>query len=116
MTNSEILTNARKEAGIAEGVKIDTFIGWKTKGYSVKKGEKMAFSAKIWIPKHPEKKKEEMTLEDYLKPAPNCFLKNCVYFTEFQVQEITPATVFADDFEEGKSFKSLNKSMKKLTK
>ena len=47
MKNSQILEQARKQAGIADGVRVETFAAWKRAGMSVRKGEKAAFSAKI---------------------------------------------------------------------
>ena len=47
MKNCQILELARKQAGIADGVRVETFAAWKRAGMSVRKGEKAAFSAKI---------------------------------------------------------------------
>ena len=47
MKNCQILELARKQAGIADGVRYETFAAWKRAGLSVRKGEKAAFSAKI---------------------------------------------------------------------
>ena len=47
MKNSQILEQARKQAGIADGVRVETFAAWKRAGMSVRKGEKAAFTAKI---------------------------------------------------------------------
>ena len=50
MKNSQILELARKQAGIADGVRVESFAAWKNAGYSVRKGEKAVFTVKLSKP------------------------------------------------------------------
>ena len=67
---------------------IHTFNGWKSLGYSVKKGEKSTIKFPIWKYTEKAKKEEEKTgnpIED--APVTNMFLKMSAFFTFAQVEK-----------------------------
>ena len=79
MTNMEIILGECMLHNITEDV--DTFVGWKRKGYKVKKGEHSAFSTKIWKPKFGKKDDEETETMDHM------ILVNAHFFKKSQVEE-----------------------------
>ena len=78
MTNAEIITGNCILTGISEPV--DTYPGWKAKGYQVKKGSKAVFKTKIW---KPCKTKNEKTGEKEKR----LLLVNASFFTKSQVEK-----------------------------
>lgn len=63
MTNKEIIVGEMVLNGISE--EVDTFQGWKRKGYCVTKGSKNLFQTKIWKPckvKNPKDGEKEKQL------------------------------------------------------
>ena len=68
---------------------IHTFNGWKSLGYSVKKGEKSSIKFPIWKYTEKEKSEEEKTgnpLED--APVSNMFMKTAAFFRFDQVEKV----------------------------
>lgn len=68
---------------------IHTFNGWKSLGYSVKKGEKSTIKFPIWKYTEKTKAEEELTgnpIED--APVTNMFLKMSAFFRFDQVEKI----------------------------
>lgn len=73
MNNCQKIEQARKQAGIADDIRTESFVGWKRAGYSVRKGEKAVFSVKLSKPNPAGGFK---TVTDY-------------FFTEKQVEPLT---------------------------
>ncbi len=78
MTNVEIIAAAKMLNGITE--EAHTFAAWKARGFSVRKGERAAFSTKIW--KYKPANKEDKDTEGHM------FMKTAHFFTESQVDKI----------------------------
>lgn len=93
MTNLEIIEGERLLHNIDKEIELDTFQGWKRKGYSIIKGEKALFKTKIWKPRNKELKEIEekdvtnLTEEDKIKLR-KFMLVNSAFFSEKQVQKI----------------------------
>lgn len=102
MTNYEIIEGAKKLAGIAEDVEVDTFAGWKAKGYCVNKGEHASFKTKIW---KPCKIVEKLTEEEKQK----LYMVNAAFFT---INQVAKQKSLEDLIDGGYSFKEANKMMK----
>jgi len=82
MTNTEILNIEKALYGIEE--EVDTFQGWKAKGYSVKKGSKALFKTKIW---KPRKQREQEQTDEQIAEIPSKFIMvNAFYFGRSQVE------------------------------
>lgn len=93
MTNAEIIVGAMLMAELDPmEVTVDTFAGWKRKGYSVKKGEKAVFKTKIWKPSKYSKKEIEEAAEekDVVIPdtAKKLILVTASFFTDEQVEKL----------------------------
>lgn len=89
MTNAEIIAGEMIVAGLnpLEDV-VDTFAGWKRKGYTVKKGEKSVFTTSIW---KPSIKKAEVTEEETVEdntPHTYLHLVKASFFTDKQVEKL----------------------------
>lgn len=97
MTNAEIIGTAMAMHDIDIELEVDTFAGWKRRGYSVKKGEHAAFQTKLWKPskfKVDQNDDDEQTADntqtkDGKKKYTNkLILVNASFFTEEQVQRV----------------------------
>lgn len=93
MTNIEIIENERLLYNIDEDLEIDTYQGWKNKGYSINKGEKALFKTKIWKPRKEinrlEKDSEEnVDPEKKEKYNSKFILVNSAFFSERQVRKV----------------------------
>lgn len=93
MTNAEIIVSAMVLAELDPmEVEVDTFAGWKRKGYCVKKGQKAVFKTKIWKP--CKFKNEEIELPEEAKDMEPQFNKkklilvNASFFTDEQVERV----------------------------
>ena len=93
MTNAEIIVTAMVNANLnPEEVEVNTFVGWKRNGYSVKRGEKAVFSTKIWKPCKFKKVEEENSADvadDANKdetPKKRLMLVTAHFFTDEQVE------------------------------
>lgn len=93
MTNAQIICTEMLKHGLdIEKMRVDTYIGWRRKGYIIKRGEKAVFTTYIWKPchkKHAENTEESQALNensyDYM------MLVKAAFFTNEQVQkEIKP--------------------------
>lgn len=82
MTNAEIIANAKLANGITE--EAHTFAHWKKLGYFVRKGEKAAFSTRIW--KYAGKKVEGENGEEDEQNM-KMFMKKAHFFTRSQVEK-----------------------------
>lgn len=83
-TNLQIIMNEKFERGIDLELPCATFAEWRRCGYSVKKGEKAAFSTMLW--KVRPRKKDESD-EEY--NAKNRYIMVKAYiFTKDQVERI----------------------------
>jgi len=83
MTNTEIIQGEISTRKITE--EVDTYPGWKRKGFKVKKGSKATFKTKIWKPK-TKKVKDKETGEE--KKKSYFILVKAYYFTKSQVEKI----------------------------
>lgn len=85
MTNMEIITGACVLNKVTDPV--DTFAGWKRKGYKVKAGEKAVFKVPIW---KPSKKKtvENETEDEEKKQQSRMYLVTAAFFTDKQVEKV----------------------------
>lgn len=83
MTNAQIIITNMVNVGLdpMETV-VDTFAGWKRKGYVVNKGETAAFKTKIWKPCKNKKQEGEEEAQTNLR------LVNAAFFTAEQVKAI----------------------------
>ena len=98
MCNSEIIlmnTALLIENGtITEENEINTWIGWKKRGYRVKAGEKHIAEFSIWIKnkkKAEEEKEQEHTEEENEKPKKKrreFIMTKAFWFTDEQVEKI----------------------------
>lgn len=93
MTNAQIIVEAMLLAELdPEEVVVDTFAGWKRKGYTVKKGEKAVFQTSIWKPskknhvKESEVEENEVPTEDTEKHT-YLHLVKASFFTSDQVEK-----------------------------
>ncbi len=82
MSNIEIIANETDLRGITE--QVDTFAGWKRRGYVVSKGQKAVFKTKIWKP-CKVKEKDENGEE---RKEKKLILVNAAFFTLSQVEAI----------------------------
>lgn len=82
MTNLEIISAECVTNGIKASV--DTYAGWKRKGFQVRKGEKAVFKTKIWKP--CKAKKSENTDND--EKQSKMYLVKAAFFTDEQVDAI----------------------------
>lgn len=96
MTNAEIILGAMMLAELdPETVEVDTFAGWKRRGYTVKRGEKATFQTKIWKPSKYSKKELEdieeqkgIEVADKAKDQRKLVLVNAHFFTDTQVEKL----------------------------
>lgn len=98
MTNAELIMNAItseiENGNLDEEIlelEIDTFAGWKRKGFTVKKGEKASFTTSIWKPKKydvKDKNKDEIVVDENGKPiqTTRLIMVKASFFTENQVE------------------------------
>ena len=90
MTNVEIIASNMmmliENGTIKENNTINTYIGWKMRGYKIKKGEEHIAEFSIWIKN--KKKKEELDEEekDEKKKRPEFVLTKSYWFTDEQVE------------------------------
>ena len=77
MSNNEIIMTTCAMAGITE--EVHTFQVWKSKGYSVKKGEKAVIKIPIWKAVEKGEGEEKET---------KMFMKTSAFFKASQVQAI----------------------------
>ena len=92
MTNLEIIVGAMKLTGLDPRTDVvNTFAGWKRRGYSVKKGEKAVFKTKIWKPVKYTKKEQESEIDANLSAEESdnkhLVLVNAAFFTAEQVEK-----------------------------
>lgn len=78
---------------ITEDDTINTFIGWKMKGYSIKKGEKHIAEFPIWVKNKPKKKAEEDSEDNDEAAKPekkrrDFIFQTAYWFTDKQVEPI----------------------------
>jgi len=78
MTNLEILEMEKMLNKVDE--EVDTYAGWKRRGYQVKKGSKALFQTKIWKPFY--------TAEDGEEEEMKMVKVKASYFGESQVEAI----------------------------
>lgn len=83
-TNKEILLNCRLEYSIPLDLVIDTYAGWRFKGWQVKRGEKALFTTKIWKPCKQKKINENGDIIQTKK----LLLVNASFFSREQVEKI----------------------------
>lgn len=81
MNNAMIIETQKQEHGIE--LEVDTFAGWKYRGYKIKKGEHAVFETKIW--KMQKVKQENETGETEL--VSRFILVPAHFFTKDQVEE-----------------------------
>ena len=90
MTNAEILITECALHNVTEAV--DTFAGWKRKGYSVKKGEHAVFKTSIWKPSKKRKEEDSTEETDDKKPYARMYMVKAAFFTASQVEPIKDAS------------------------
>lgn len=83
MTNAEIIESEKMLHGL--DCEAHTYAAWLNLGYQVKKGEKAAFSTKIW--KKSGKKQEEAE-ENADESSGHYFMKLSHFFTIHQVEKV----------------------------
>lgn len=88
MTNIEIIEGERILNNINEDLVLDTFQGWKNKGYQIIKGQKALFKTKIWKPRKQEAKSEENEEQKEELKNSRFILVNSAFFSNEQVQKI----------------------------
>lgn len=92
MTNAQIIIEAMILAELDPmEIEVDTFAGWKRRGFSVKKGEKAVFKTKIWKPCKfkPEELGEGVEVpkdEEQTVNKKKLVLVNASFFTDEQVE------------------------------
>lgn len=89
MTNFEIIESERLLNNIDEELELDTFQGWKNRGYQIIKGQKALFKTKIWKPRKIEVKEVKDENEEQNKEEKNnskFIMVNSAFFSENQVQ------------------------------
>lgn len=79
MTNLQIILGAMELAGVKE--EVDTYQGWKRRGYQVDRGQKAKFQTKIWKPCKRGK------TEEGENETPKLILVNASFFGKSQVVE-----------------------------
>lgn len=84
MTNAEIIQGEILARGITQ--EVDTYAGWKRKGFKVKKGSKATFKTKIWKPKTRKIKDKDGKETD--KKEKYFIMVKAYYFTKAQVEPI----------------------------
>lgn len=92
MTNAEIIMGSMVLAELDPMTTVvNTFAGWKRRGYSVKKGEKAVFKTKIWKPVKYAKKEQESEIDANLSAEDSdnkhLVLVNAAFFTAEQVEK-----------------------------
>ena len=92
MTNAEIIMGSMVLAELDPlTTVVNTFAGWKRRGYSVKKGEKAVFKTKIWKPVKYTKKEQESEIDANLSAEQadkkHLELVNAAFFTSEQVEK-----------------------------
>lgn len=65
MTNAQIIMTEVALHGVQE--EVDTYAGWKRRGYQVQKGNKALFKTRIWKPCKSKAKKQDEDGEDESK-------------------------------------------------
>lgn len=97
MTNAEIITVAMIGAELDPmEVDVDTFAGWKRRGFCVKKGQKAVFKTKIWKPCKFNKDADDAETStdvddkyaDAKTPRKKLILVNASFFTDEQVEKV----------------------------
>lgn len=92
MTNAEIIMGAMMLAELDPmEVEVDTFAGWKRRGFTVKRGEHAVFKTKIWKPSKFKVSDEELetvdpTTLDADGKQKKLILVNASFFTDEQVE------------------------------
>lgn len=90
MTNAEIILGEMVVAGLDPlEVEVDTYIGWKRKGFQVKRGEEAVFKTRIWKPKSKaqlEKEEEQLANGEAVKYHNRMSLVPAAFFTNNQVE------------------------------
>ena len=83
--NLQAITLAKREAGIPDEIAVNSYGGWKEKGYQVQRGERAAFKTSIWVPCHAGKNKDGEDTSDFSR----FFIRCTAFFTAEQVAPIT---------------------------
>lgn len=87
MTNMEIImTNMLLNNLNPEEVEVDTYAGWKRRGFKVKHGEHAVFKTKIWKPSKYSKK--EIAEDETQEGNKKLILVNSSFFTDKQVERV----------------------------
>lgn len=82
MTNMQIITGAMVLNGVTE--EVDTYAGWKRRGFQVQRGQKAKFQTKIWKPCKAKKPEDEEESE-----GTRLILVNASFFVRSQVEEVS---------------------------
>jgi len=82
ISNAEIISNECKLRGLDPTKEYLTFMQWKTRGYSAKKGEHAVIKTGLWTPCKASKKELEANPDAKAK----CYLKTSHLFTREQVE------------------------------
>lgn len=82
MTNMQIITGAMVLNGVTE--EVDTYAGWKRRGFQVQRGQKAKFQTKIWKPCKAKKSEGEEESE-----GTRLILVNASFFVKSQVEEVS---------------------------
>ena len=85
LNNLQAITLAKREAGIPDEIAVNSYGGWKEKGYQVQRGERAAFKTSIWVPCHAGKNKDGEDTSDFSR----FFIRCTAFFTAEQVAPIT---------------------------
>ena len=83
--NAHTIAIAKREAGIPDEIAVNSYGGWKEKGYQVQRGEHAAFKTSIWVPCHAGKNKDGEDTSDFSR----FFIRRTAFFTAEQVAPIT---------------------------
>ena len=82
ISNAEIIHNEAMLAGLDPDAEYLTFMQWKQRGYSVKKGAKAVIKTGLWTPCKASRKE----LAENQDAKARCYLKTSFLFTRAQVE------------------------------
>ena len=82
ISNAEIIATEAMMAGLDPDAEYLTFMQWKQRGYSVKKGAKAVIKTGLWTPCKASRKE----LAENPEAKARCYLKTSFLFTREQVE------------------------------
>lgn len=85
MTNAQIITKAMQVNKVTE--EVDTYAGWRRRGYQVKRGQRATFKTMIWKPCTKKAEKKDGSDQNKEVRTGDMILVHASFFAKSQVEE-----------------------------